>query len=380
MKNFSLFFALFCALFFAVSCDSGLKFENPYDIHSPAYHGDDNENGDDEDEGDEEEPLTRTETCSSKPDNTVLNTVDTITQTYYTETGWQPSATPVYNPDPSENECRFKCNEGYEWNGNQCVITGEEGCIAAGGTWDSDTCTRTAACSSKPENTVWNTVDMIAQTYTETGWQPSTTSVYDPDPSESECRFKCNEGSEWNGNSCINNSLPALPECSKSSGTPCHDSSSGLTWSEKASDINWISAKSHCTNLNSSNYGGFTDWRMPNIDELKTLITVPSGTPRTKNCAVSETNNCLSYSNCWTCSTCTEGGTLTDNGCAFGSSYSDGRFSKLGDGNYRLWSSSIQSDQSNYVWGVDFGFGYLKNLDPNSVDLIYNVINVRCVR
>ena len=289
MKNFSLFLALFCAMFFAVACDSGIKFMNPDDIHSPAYQGD----KDDENE-DEDEPLTRTETCSSKPDNSVWNTVGTITQTY-TENGWEPSTTPVYSEIPSESECRFKCYEGYNWDGY----------------------------------------------------------------------------------SCTNNSSAMLPECSKYSGTPCYDSSSGLTWSAKSSNsLNRNDAVSYCTSYSE---GGLSGWRLPNIDELKTLITAPSGTPRTKNCAVSEVNNCLSYSGCWECLTCTEQGIPLNNNtsCGLGNSYSDGRFSKLGDGN-RLWSSSIQSDQSNRVWGVDFGIGYVKS-DGYTPDnfLIYHA---RCVR
>ena len=258
MKKFNLVFALFCALFFAVSCDSGIKFNNPNDIHSDAYDPEasksgenetndedidqavtdptDNEptdtepddsdttleqpdNGDSEpdesdttDDGDssapdedadeqDEEPATRTATCSGLPANASWHNGSSITQTF-DGNDWYPPATGFYSETAVENECGFKCNQGYEWNGNQCVkpatpcnpnpctsisnstgnctvngtgyicgcqsgyewsgnlciMTAEEECNVAGGNWNAsqNECTKTANCPSKPANTVWN--------------------------------------------------------------------------------------------------------------------------------------------------------------------------------------------------------------------------------
>ncbi|HSA34166.1 MAG TPA: DUF1566 domain-containing protein [bacterium] len=48
------------------------------------------------------------------------------------------------------------------------------------------------------------------------------------------------------------------------------DTVTGLQWTkEYASSVTWQNALAHCENLD---YGGHTDWRLPNIDELKTLI------------------------------------------------------------------------------------------------------------
>ena len=190
----------------------------------------------------------------------------------------------------------------------------------------------------------------------------------------------CQSGYSCNGGSCQSNGGSSLPECSKMSGTPCYDSSSHLTWSKiSPSYMSYTAATTFCQGSEMNGYGGFTDWRLPNIDELKTLLTsATGGTPRSANCAVSETNGCLAWDGCWTCSTCTEQGTAStsSNTCSnSGSSYDDGRFSKLGDGEVWLWSSSLQSDSSSSAWIVYFGNGYV-----DGYSIIGSSSFVRCVR
>jgi hypothetical protein len=50
-----------------------------------------------------------------------------------------------------------------------------------------------------------------------------------------------------------------------------YDSKTKLSWQSKpnSKQFNWNSAKSYCSNLT---YGGKSDWRLPNIDELKSLV------------------------------------------------------------------------------------------------------------
>jgi len=50
-----------------------------------------------------------------------------------------------------------------------------------------------------------------------------------------------------------------------------YDSKTELSWQSRPSSkkFNWSSAKSYCRNLT---YGGKSDWRLPNIDELKSLV------------------------------------------------------------------------------------------------------------
>lgn len=131
---------------------------------------------------------------------------------------------------------------------------------------------RISACEGLPENAEWSSYDKITQTWNGTEWQPTTTGVYNETASATECRFKCVENYEWNGTQCVSNSSPSLPECSPTSGTPCMDSESGLIWSSRSADaveVTWYNAGSYCENLGE---GGYTGWRVPNIDELRTLL------------------------------------------------------------------------------------------------------------
>ena len=363
---------------------------------------------------------TKVSPCMNKPENSEWNTVSSITQTW-DGTDWQPSTTGVYNKTASTEECRFKCNVNYTWKDSACVADTKVGYCPAKPdntiwngtttftqTWNGEdwypqtyeatynktagTCTyicdtgyawndgvcetaqiRSAWCQTPlPANTVWNTVDAITQTYTSSGWEPSTTPVYNKTPSENECRFKCiSEEYTWNGESCISGGS-SLPECSTSSGTPCYDSTSHLTWSKISSSMIYSAATTFCQkDLESGGmkgYGGFTDWRLPNIDELKTLLVWS----KSSSCKVSEVNGHLASSD-WTCSSCTDNCSDTGSGCGNCSYYDDGRFSKLGDSTY-LWSSSLLSDYSSIAWYVNFRYGYVNG---NYIDG-YN--GVRCVR
>ena len=233
------------------------------------------------------------------------------------------------------------CNSGYTWNGWQCAST-------------------STPCNPNPCTSISNSTGVC--TVNGTGYTCG-----------------CQSGYTWNGGSCQSNGGSSLPECSKTSGTPCYDSTSHLTWSKMSSSyMTYSAATTFCQGSKMNGYGGFTDWRLPTIDELKTLLTsATGGTPRSANCAVSETNGCLAWDGCWTCSTCTEQGTAStsSNTCSnWGRSYDDGRFSKLGDSTY-LWSSSLLSDSSSLAWLVDFNDG---NVSTYSIDNYYYY--VRCVR
>ncbi len=132
---------------------------------------------------------------------------------------------------------------------------------------------------------------------------------------------------------------------------------SGGNWSKiSAKTMNWNDAKAYCANLNED---GYSDWRLPTISELRTLI---------ENCPATETggackvdNNCLS-SSCYS------------NACGGCDSASDGRYSKLGDTTEWLWSSSEQSEHSNNAWYVSFKRGDVRYYNK------YNNTNGRCVR
>ncbi|MBO7127426.1 hypothetical protein J6W78_07750 [bacterium] len=128
-------------------------------------------------------------------------------------------ATPC-NPNPCNNDpnstgsCTVSgtsyvcgCSGDYNWNGTKCIKpdSAAEECAAVGGNWNSSTgkCTRTQNCSSKPANTVWNTVSSITQTWNGSVWSPSTTSSYSENGSNQYCYYKCaSDDYEWNGSAC----------------------------------------------------------------------------------------------------------------------------------------------------------------------------------
>ena len=98
-------------------------------------------------------------------------------------------------------------------------------------------------------------------------------------------------------------------------------------WSSRSSkEMSWNDAKAYCSNLNE---GGHKDWRLPNIDEVKSLVR---NCPNTQLlCKVSEKNDCLSKYCNENCS------------CGF-KSRNAGYYSTLKDDDkVVLWSSSTTS-------------------------------------
>ena len=128
-----------------------------------------------------------------------------------------------------------------------------------------------------------------------------------------------------------------------------------LIWSDRSSNkMNWSSAKKYCEDLTE---GGYTDWRLPNIDELRTLIQNHSGTQSGGSCPISEKAGKLAWSD-----------RTDDCNGIIGSN-----FSKLGDTDW-FWSSSVHSANPYYRWLVYFYYGHVS--DSNVAINNY----VRCVR
>ena len=278
-------------------------------------------------------------------------------------------------------DCHFKCKENYTLSGSKCVAN-----------------TQTKNCTGLPSsNAQWNTASSITQTWSGSAWLPATTAVYNETASASECRFKCKNSFFWNGSACVSpcesnpcNEASAnavhdsctpeslteftcgcndgyawsgdkcLPECAQGSDFPCIDSQTGLVWSSLADEtMAWDAAGTRCESELTE--GGYTDWRLPTIDELRTLIVNCPGSQAGGACVISDPDH-LSFSERIDADCC----------CSPGSN-----FSILGDGSdINLWSSStsIETDGTDKAWLVGF---YRGNVNHS---LISESNHVRCVR
>ena len=148
-----------------------------------------------------------------------------------------------------------------------------------------------------------------------------------------------------------------IPECSPTSVTPCVDSKSTLMWSGKpTAKMQWEDALNYCEGIDE---GGYTDWHLPTIGELRTLIQNCSNTETDGLCGV--TDSCLSYSEC------------RNGECSGCSSDPNGSYSKFGDTDW-FWSSSVDENKATFAWYIYFINVYVNYNDKTTTSY------VRCVR
>lgn len=113
-----------------------------------------------------------------------------------------------------------------------------------------------------------------------------------------------------------------------------------LQWSGRSPEkLDWQGALDYCRN---NSDGGFKDWRLPNIDELRESIRNCSKTEVGGECRVSEKNGCLS-------SECKN----PKDSCAC-ERKNKSVYSGFDGYDIGLWSSSELSDNPDSAWGVVF--------------------------
>lgn len=143
----------------------------------------------------------------------------------------------------------------------------------------------------------------------------------------------------------------------------CTDALSGLTWQKDADCCyDWEDAKDYCESLE---LGGYNDWRLPGLSELRSLIRGCDATATGGDCNLAE--GCMD----WDCRNdpC--------KGCDYyGGPGSDGHYlpGRLMDDSTWCWSSSEVTDRVNYAWYVDFNGAVIQTRD------IWTIADVRCVR
>jgi hypothetical protein len=142
------------------------------------------------------------------------------------------------------------------------------------------------------------------------------------------------------------------------------DRTTGLTWQATPTGgaMNWSNARAHCESLT---LGGRSDWRLPTISELRSLIRDCPPTEFGGACGAAD--SCLAL----------ECGKNDCRGCA---NAEDSDLSgvhwprKLSGNRWYYWSSSPVADAASYAWGVHFRRGSVLG-DFKALDRL-----VRCVR
>ena len=207
------------------------------------------------------------------------------------------------------------------------------------------------------------------------GKENSTDICYQINAANYSCH--CKSGYFWSREteSC----LEEMPPCSPENNGMCKDYDSGLIWSARAEikdrpgEIDLLHLDEAVEYCQTARDGGFTDWRLPTIDELRTLVVncpalEPGGT-----CKVSEKKHCLSES-CY-----------NEDDCSCISEDYDAVFNKFGSEKFRgeYWSSSVGGGffEGERNWLIQMGGkADLFTFDPLSPYSNSNWDPVRCVR
>ena len=166
---------------------------------------------------------------------------------------------------------------------------------------------------------------------------------------------------------CVRSDLDPLPadgitECDPKTGyAPCKDPSSGIIWSPRivfGSEYTWQKAARECRDLD---LNGGRKWRLPTIDELRTLVDEEP----------------IRYGgDCEVSTECIEVG-LCNEGCE--TPEEDGFESKLHDYGILISGTAGHIDTYNYTWTIDTESGLLYVSEWESSSVFSKKTVVRCV-
>ncbi|MBP5591611.1 DUF1566 domain-containing protein [bacterium] len=239
------------------------------------------------------------------------------------------------------------CGEGQLWTGEKCAsfaefLLKEDGCTCIDGFGKDDSgkcveqCTEDMCANAEFSTGKCETNSFMNEAYCqcEEGYLHISSGCMTP------CE-KC-EGLEGGDGTCVatssyeytcgckhgyfNSDNQCLPveDCNVSNRFPCINSSQKFMWAIPAQRrMKWEKAKKYCEDLD---YLGYTNWRLPDIDELRTIVSYSDNVKTNGLCKVSEKEGCLSEN-------CLENCRSTD--------YSDEEYLLHHD---FKWSSSVRSD------------------------------------
>ena len=154
-------------------------------------------------------------------------------------------------------------------------------------------------------------------------------------------------------------------ECVQDESNPDGDTAtSGLTWQNPPADssMEWQDAIDYCNDLS---LDGHSDWRLPTISELLSLIRGCSATESDGTCNI-DVGDCLE----WSCRDDSCDGCSSGEGPANGCYWPD----NIEGSCSWYWSSSPVEDYVSTAWGVLFLYGRVRG------DHVGYRYDVRCVR
>ncbi len=151
-----------------------------------------------------------------------------------------------------------------------------------------------------------------------------------------------------------------------------YDAGTDLHWLVKTNHpllVNWIDASDYCETLTAEGQG---DWRLPTLEELRTLVAGCPATMIAGDCPIGF-GDCLD-TDCWdeSCDGCT-----ADEGPD-----STGRYwnEQVPGSLPQFWSGSLVSDEDQMAWYIDFrGASIVYTYTSDAVDSVLYEFGVFCV-
>ena len=151
------------------------------------------------------------------------------------------------------------------------------------------------------------------------------------------------------------------------------DPISGLIWqvTPTGGAMSWADAKAQCASLG---LGGHSDWHLPSIGELRTLIRGCPVTEDSGNCNIEEGKCMEARCRDESCGGCSRGGGPGTEGIYWPDAMEGGCCS--------YWSSSPVLDCDGCAWSVGFHLGVVNygSMDHYGDDRVDGGRRVRCVR
>lgn len=197
------------------------------------------------------------------PENAHYNSATEIEQTW-SGSEWLPSEVGTYNLEASETECRFLCDENYNWNGSECVanLCASDPCLSVSYSngkcytdgenyicgckenygWNGTSCSsdvHVGTCSGLIENAEWNSTPIISQTWSGSVWTPSTIASYNTTASTTQCRYKCKANYQWNSSTSTCVAKTKTANCVGKPDNAVWNTASSITQTWDGSTMTW---------------------------------------------------------------------------------------------------------------------------------------------